>query len=161
MKTSSSLLKLNGMSFNIVVGIDMSDRNIVISGGFEKQFTELTQKFAQQQKELTEQKIKTDQIQAELDEQLSKQKSRLSLEVIQLKKVTSRAEWLEHCLSYSNFAPLTILLRIGGQMSLKALAKSVGMDPIVLNQQLQSLISRDLVDVRGDGDIVANLPPTN
>lgn len=128
---------------------------------FEKQFTELTQKFTQQQKVLTEQKIKTDQIQAELDEQLSKQKAQLSLEAIQVKKVASKAEWLEHCLSYSNFAPLTILLRMNGQMSLKALAKSVGMDPIVLNQQLQSLIQRDLVDIRGDGDIVANLPPTN
>ncbi|MHA2247255.1 MAG: hypothetical protein ACXADY_20080 [Candidatus Hodarchaeales archaeon] len=128
---------------------------------FEKQITELNQKFTLQQKGLTEQKIKTDQIQAELDEQLSKQKSRLSLDEIQAKKVASKAEWLEHCLSYSNFAPLTILLKMNGQMSLKALAKSVGMDPIVLNQQLQVLNQRDLVDIRGDGDIVANLPQIN
>ncbi|MFX0051798.1 MAG: hypothetical protein ACFE8U_10970 [Candidatus Hermodarchaeota archaeon] len=61
-------------------------------------------------------------------------------------------------MSFSNIAPLTILLRMGNEMNLDSLAKSVGMDPIVLDQQLQDLHRRDLIDIRHDGLIVANVP---
>jgi hypothetical protein len=47
---------------------------------------------------------------------------------------------------------------MGNEMTLEALAKSVGMDPIVLDNQLQVLHNRDLIDIRNDGMIVANIP---
>ncbi|MHA1330361.1 MAG: hypothetical protein ACTSR2_04705, partial [Candidatus Hodarchaeales archaeon] len=67
-------------------------------------------------------------------------------------------EYIESVLSLSNFAPITILVRMNGKMTLDALAKSVGMDPLVLENQLQPLHQRDLIDIRNDGLIVANIP---
>ena len=48
-----------------------------------------------------------------------------------------------------------------GEMSLKALAQSVGMDPIVLENQLQPLNQHDLIDIRTDGKVRAKLPPSS
>ena len=67
-------------------------------------------------------------------------------------------DYIEQVLSLSNYAPITILIRMNGEMSLEALAKSVGMDPIVLENQLKPLHQRDLIDLRHDGRVVANIP---
>ncbi|MFX0051800.1 MAG: hypothetical protein ACFE8U_10980 [Candidatus Hermodarchaeota archaeon] len=119
--------------------------------------TELLEKHNQLQINLRSQKNQYEQ----LLEDKSKQKEEeiLALKDIQYAKIQSRAEWLEQCLSFSNFAPITILLRMGNEMNLESLAKSVGMDPIVLDQQLQELHRRDLIDIRHDGTIIANVPP--
>ncbi|MHA2389417.1 MAG: hypothetical protein ACXACW_11925, partial [Candidatus Hodarchaeales archaeon] len=85
---------------------------------------------------------------------------------IKLTKVTTQAltkvrninDYIEQVLSLSNYAPITILIRMNGEMSLEALAKSVGMDPIVLENQLQPLHQRDLIDLKHDGRVVANIP---
>lgn len=106
------------------------------------------------------QKNKIEQLQDELEEEKNKEREskELRLHDIQLTRTKKKADWLEKCLSYSNFAPLTILLRMGNEMSLDALAKSVGMDSIVLDNQLQVLHKRNLIDIRLDGMIVANIP---
>ena len=94
-----------------------------------------------------------------MEEEKAKEDERLlHLRDIQLAKTQSKAEWLEQCLSYSNFAPLTILLRMGNVMELEALAKSVGMDPLVLENQLQDLHKRDLIDIANNGVVTANIP---
>lgn len=106
------------------------------------------------------QKHQIEQLQDELEAEKTKEREskELYLQDIQLTRTKKKSDWLEQCLSYSNFAPLTILLRMGNEMSLDALAKSVGMDPIVLDNQLQVLYKRDLIDIRLDGMIVANIP---
>ncbi|MHA2244741.1 MAG: hypothetical protein ACXADY_07200 [Candidatus Hodarchaeales archaeon] len=118
---------------------------------------ELTQKNDDTQKLIDEQKHQIEQQQIELDEERAK-KIETQIVRTQIARANSKANWLEKCLSYSNFAPLTILLQIGNEMSLDSLAKSVGMDPIVLDNQLQVLYKRDLVDIRPDGMIVAKIP---
>jgi hypothetical protein len=45
-----------------------------------------------------------------------------------------------------------------GEMTMDALAQSVGMDPIVLENQLQPLNNRDLIDIKSDGRIIAKIP---
>ncbi|MFX1423751.1 MAG: hypothetical protein ACFFB2_15680 [Promethearchaeota archaeon] len=120
---------------------------------------ELSQKAENNKQTMTELKHQVKQLQVELEEEKKKEAEReIHLQDLQLAKAESRSEWLEQCLSHSNFAPLSILLRMGNEMSLESLAKSVGMDPIVLNNQLQVLHKRDLIDIRNNGMIVANLP---
>lgn len=125
----------------------------------ESLVNELTARNDEISNEIKEQKHQFEELQKELDEEKAKADERaLKLRDIQLAKNQSRAEWLEQCLSYSNFSPLTILLRMGNEMDLESLAKSVGMDPIVLDNQLQVLHKRDLIDIRRDGMIIANIP---
>ena len=121
---------------------------------------ELSQKNDDKQKLINEKKQQIEQLQVELDEEKAKEIERKELQLMntQIARANSKANWLEKCLSYSNFAPLTILLQIGNEMSLNSLAKSVGMDPIVLDNQLQVLYRRDLIDIRPDGMIVAKIP---
>jgi chromosome segregation ATPase len=125
----------------------------------DSQVSKLLEKLNQLETDLRSQKSQYEQ----LLEGKSKQKEEeiLALKDIQYAKIQGRAEWLEQCLSFSNFAPITILLRMGNEMKLDSLAKSVGMDPIVLDQQLQELHRRDLIDIRHDGTIVANVPALN
>ncbi len=121
------------------------------------QITELLNKSEETNKKMIELNVKCDKLEADLEKQ-AKQPQRPLLEDIKYAKIRGRAQWLEQCLSFSNFAPLTILLRMDREMPLDTLAKSVGMDPLVLNQQLQALHKRDLIDIRHDGKIVANVP---
>jgi chromosome segregation ATPase len=122
----------------------------------DSQVSKLLEKHNQLQSELKLQKNQYEQLLEEKSKQ--KEEELFALKEIQYAKIQSRAEWLEQCLSFSNFAPITILLRMGNEMNLDSLAKSVGMDPIVLDQQLQELHRRDLIDIRHDGTIVANVP---
>ncbi len=120
---------------------------------------ELSQKYDDSENVVKEQKQQIEQLQEEIKEKTKEIESQtIHLRDLQLAQAESRADWLEQCLSYSNFAPLTILLRMGNEMSLDSLAKSVGMDPIVLDNQLQVLHKRDLIDIRGDGMVVVKLP---
>jgi len=120
---------------------------------------ELSQKYDDSENVVKEQKQQIEQLQEEIEEKTKEIESQtIHLRDLQLAQAESRADWLEQCLSYSNFAPLTILLRMGNEMSLDSLAKSVGMDPIVLDNQLQVLHKRDLIDIRGDGMVVVKLP---
>ncbi|UCG01277.1 MAG: hypothetical protein JSW11_16875 [Candidatus Heimdallarchaeota archaeon] len=123
---------------------------------------ELTQKYEDNQQKVTDLNQQVEKLQVELEEERTKEPESMGLQLrdIQLTRAESKAEWLEQCLSYSNFAPLTILIRMGNEMTLDALAKSVGMDPIVLDNQLQVLHKRDLIDIQHDGLIVANIPTT-
>ncbi|MFX0204960.1 MAG: hypothetical protein ACFFDT_03175 [Candidatus Hodarchaeota archaeon] len=122
----------------------------------DSQVTELLEKHNLLQAELRSQKNHYEQLLEEKSKQ--EEEELLALKDIKFAKIQSRAEWLEQCLSFSNYAPITILLRMGNEMALESLAKSVGMDPIVLDQQLQELHRRDLIDIRNDGMIVANVP---
>jgi myosin heavy subunit len=121
---------------------------------------ELSQKMEDNQQKVSILEKQIDELKEELEEEKTKEPetSGLQLRDIQLARAQSKADWLEQCLSYSNFAPLTILIRMGNKMTLDALAKSVGMDPIVLDNQLKLLHNRDLIDIRNDGMIVANIP---
>lgn len=121
---------------------------------------DLSQKYEDNQHRVTDLKQRIDELQVELDEEKAKEPESTGLQLrdIQLSLAESKADWLEQCLSYSNFSPLTILIRMGNEMTLESLAKSVGMDPIVLDNQLQVLHNRDLIDIRHDGMIVANIP---
>ncbi|UCE13510.1 MAG: hypothetical protein JSV04_15175 [Candidatus Heimdallarchaeota archaeon] len=128
----------------------------------ELQMDQLSQKVEESEKVVVQQNQQIEQLETELEESREKAKEserkKLHLKEIQLSQVSSRADWLEQCLSYSNFAPMTILLRMGDEMDLDSLAKSVGMDPIVLDNQLQMLVRRDLIDIGRDGMIRANIP---
>ncbi len=126
----------------------------------DTQITELMEANDGLSKTITEYKIKIDGIKAELKEAKDQESD------IKLTKVTTQAltkvrninDYIEQVLSLSNYAPITILIRMNGEMSLEALAKSVGMDPIVLENQLQPLHQRDLIDLKHDGRVVANIP---
>ncbi|MFX0211919.1 MAG: hypothetical protein ACFFDT_38445, partial [Candidatus Hodarchaeota archaeon] len=116
---------------------------------------ELSQKLEDNQQKVTELSEQVTELKKELEEEKAKEPEAQALHLrdIQLARAQSKVDWLEQCLSYSNFAPLTILIRMGNKMTLDALAKSVGMDPIVLDNQLQVLHNRDLIDIRNDGMI--------
>ena len=124
----------------------------------ENQVSELLESSKQQSEEITENRIKLDKLQADLEEE--REKSKQAQAAQQIEKVQSINEYIEQVLSLSNFAPITILVRMG-EMSLKALAQSVGMDPIVLENQLQPLNQHDLIDIRTDGKVRAKLPPSS
>ena len=121
---------------------------------------ELSQKHEDNLLKITDLTKEIKEVKAELEEEKAKETdtSGFQLRDIQLARAQSKSDWLEQCLSYSNFAPLTILIRMGNEMTLDSLAKSVGMDPIVLDNQLKVLHNRDLIDIRNDGMIVANIP---
>jgi len=125
----------------------------------DTQITELLEKNELLTKEVTSNKIQLDKIGMELEEA---KKRDLENEAVQettrtLKKVRNINEYVEQVLSLSNYSPITILVRMG-EMTLDALAQSVGMDPIVLENQLQPLNNRDLIDIKSDGTIIANIP---
>lgn len=125
----------------------------------EDSVTELLEKSDTLAKELTEQRIQNDQLQREFEEAKSREPT-ISLTDIQkaTSKLKNMNEFIDSILQLSNFSMITILLRMDGKMSLEHLAKSVGMDPLVLENQLQPLHQRDLIDIRRDGQIVANIP---
>ncbi len=125
----------------------------------DTQITELMEKNEELTKEVTGNKIQLDQIGMELEEA---KKREVENEAVQettrtLTKVRNINEYVEQVLSLSNYSPITILVRMG-EMTLDALAQSVGMDPIVLENQLQPLNNRDLIDIKSDGRIIANIP---
>ncbi|MHA1236666.1 MAG: hypothetical protein ACTSQ9_03270 [Candidatus Hodarchaeales archaeon] len=125
----------------------------------DTQITELLEKNELLTKEVTSNKIQLDKIGMELEEA---KKREVENEAIQettrtLTKVRNINEYVEQVLSLSNYSPITILVRMG-EMTLDALAQSVGMDPIVLENQLQPLNNRNLIDIKSDGTIIANIP---
>ena len=125
----------------------------------DTQITELMEKNEELTKEVTGNKIQLDKIGMELEEA---KKREVENEAVQettrtLTKVRNINEYVEQVLSLSNYSPITILVRMG-EMTVDALAQSVGMDPIVLENQLQPLNSRDLINIKSDGKIVANIP---
>lgn len=128
----------------------------------DKQVSDLLELSDTQSKEATQYKIQIDELKSDLKQAKSRDTE------FQLTKVTTQAlnkarninDYIEQVLSLSNYAPITILIRMDGDMSLDALAKSVGMDPIVLENQLKPLHQRDLIDIKHDGRVVANIPTT-
>ena len=108
---------------------------------------------------LTESKIHGDTLNSEIKELKEKVASSSATQATRsITKLQNVNDYIEQVLSLSNYAPITILVRMNGRMSLDALAKSVGMDPIVLENQLQPLHKRDLIDIKHDGLVVANIP---
>jgi myosin heavy subunit len=110
-------------------------------------------------KEVTSKKIEFDQITMELEEAKKREVENQAVKETTrtLTKVRNINEYIEQVLSLSNYSPITILVRMR-EMSLDALAQSVGMDPIVLENQLQPLHNRDLIDIKTDGTIIAKIP---
>jgi chromosome segregation ATPase len=112
--------------------------------------------------EITDNKSQIEKLQKELEEINAQEDEKLKKAISEYKKSTTDLkhvnEYVDKILALSNYAPITILLRMNGEMKLEHLAKSVGMDPIVLDNQLQPLHQRDLIDIRSDGLIVANIP---
>ena len=110
-------------------------------------------------KEVTSKKIQLDEISMELEEVKKREVENQAVKETTrtLTKVRNINEYIEQVLSLSNYSPITILVRMG-EMSLAALAQSVGMDPIVLENQLQPLNNRDLIDIKTDGTIIAKIP---
>ncbi|MHA1541769.1 MAG: hypothetical protein ACTSQH_02195 [Candidatus Hodarchaeales archaeon] len=113
-------------------------------------------------KEVTSKKIQLDEISMELEEVKKREVENQAVKETTrtLTKVRNINEYVEQVLSLSNYSPITILVRMG-EMSLAALAQSVGMDPIVLENQLQPLNNRDLIDIKSDGRIIANIPKSD
>jgi DNA repair exonuclease SbcCD ATPase subunit len=128
----------------------------------DTQITNLLEQNEKLSKEATENKINMESINRELSELKEREASSKFTEKDSqtLTKVQNINEYIEQVLSLSNFAPITILVRMNGEMSLDALAKSVGMDPIVLENQLQPLNQRDLIDIKHDGRVVAKFSST-
>jgi chromosome segregation ATPase len=125
----------------------------------DTQISELLKNNDDLTKEVTSGKIKLDEISMELDEVKKREVENQAVKETTrtLVKVRNINEYIEQVLSLSNYSPITILVRMG-QMNLDALAQSVGMDPIVLENQLQPLNNRDLIDIKSDGTIIANIP---
>jgi myosin heavy subunit len=125
----------------------------------ELQIADLVKQNDEMSKETTEYKIELESVNSELSI-LKKREEKATFsekDSLTLSKVQDINEYIEQVLSLSNFAPITILVRMNGEMSLDALAKSVGMDPIVLENQLQPLNQRDLIDIKHDGRVVAKM----
>ena len=112
--------------------------------------------------EVTSKKIQFDEITMELEEVKKREVENQAVKETTrtLTRVRNINEYIEQVLSLSNYSPITILVRMG-EMSLAALAQSVGMDPIVLENQLQPLNNRDLIDIKSDGRIIANIPKSD
>jgi myosin heavy subunit len=125
----------------------------------DTQVTELLANNEKLTKEITSRKIKLDEVSMELEEVKKREVDNVAVKETTrtLTKVRNINEYIEQVLSLSNYSPITILVRMG-EMSLVALAQSVGMDPIVLENQLQPLNNRDLIDIKSDGRIIANIP---
>lgn len=141
-----------------------SERTILKQKGerSDTQITNLLEQNEKLSKESTENKINLESVNRELSELKEREaSSKFTDEDSQtLTKVQNINEYIEQVLSLSNFAPITILVRMNGEMSLDALAKSVGMDPIVLENQLQPLNQRDLIDIKHDGRVIAKFSST-
>ncbi|NHJ02475.1 MAG: hypothetical protein EAX86_10095 [Candidatus Heimdallarchaeota archaeon] len=122
----------------------------------EEQLADIIEKNDNLQKEIAIFRSENEQLKVDLEKE-KKHVEEISL-AKKMTQIENMNEYIDQVLSLSNFAPITILLRMNGRMSLEALAKSVGMDPIVLKQQLNPLHQRDLIDIGRDGEIVANIP---
>jgi uncharacterized membrane protein YheB (UPF0754 family) len=125
----------------------------------DTQITELVEKNEELTKEVISNKIQLDKIGMELEEAKKREvENEAAQETARtLTKVRNINEYVEQVLSLSNYSPITILVRMG-EMTMDALAQSVGMDPIVLENQLQPLNNRDLIDIKSDGRIIAKIP---
>ncbi|WP_455139403.1 hypothetical protein [Candidatus Hodarchaeum mangrovi] len=123
----------------------LKEKNRQLNG----QLTILLEQNEKIMKEITNYRVSIDELKKELEEEKTKQS---------LNEMRNVNEYIEQVLSLSNYAPIAILVRMNGEMSLESLAKSVGMDPIVLENQLQPLHKRDLIDIKRDGRIIANIP---
>ena len=145
---------------------ELSARNVSLENKatqMDVQITELVELNDNISKNLIEYKIEIDKVNAELEEAKDRE-SEIKLTKITtqtLNRVRNINDYIEQVLSLSNYAPITILIRMNGEMSLDALAKSVGMDPIVLENQLKPLHQRDLIDLKHDGRVVANIPTSD
>jgi myosin heavy subunit len=133
----------------------VENRAVVI----DTQLTELLENNETLTKEVTNRKIQLDEITMELEEAKKREVENQAVKETTrtLTKVRNINEYIEQVLSLSNYSPITILVRMG-QMSIDALAQSVGMDPLVLENQLQPLNNRDLIDIKTDGTIIAKIP---
>jgi len=125
----------------------------------DTQISDLIKKNEDLTEEVTSGKILLDEIGIELEEVKKREVENQAIQETTriLTKVRNINEYVEQVLSLSNYSPITILVRMG-EMTLDALAQSVGMDPIVLENQLQPLNNRDLIDIKSDGRIIANIP---
>ena len=142
---------------------ELSSKNSLLedkTNQMDIQITELLELTDTQSKNITEYKIQVDAINSELKEAKEHESDSKLVKVTTqaFNKVRNVNDYIEQVLSLSNYAPITILIRMNGEMSLDALAKSVGMDPIVLENQLKPLHQRDLIDLKHDGRVVANIP---
>jgi chromosome segregation ATPase len=142
---------------------ELNSKNVMLEDKTKQmdvQITELLELSDTQSKNITDYKIQVDEINSELKEAKNRESDfKLTKVTTQtLNKVRNINDYIEQVLSLSNYAPIAILIRMDGEMSLEALAKSVGMDPIVLENQLKPLHQRDLIDLKHDGRVVANIP---
>jgi len=125
----------------------------------------LTQQKNEYLNELTDNKTQIEKLESELKEIDFQKEESYKISIADIKKSVTDLknvnDYIDQILALSNYAPIAILLRMNGQMKLEHLAKSVGMDPIVLDNQLQTLNQRDLIDIRSDGLVVANIPSSH
>ncbi|MFX0084680.1 MAG: hypothetical protein ACFFAU_03320 [Candidatus Hodarchaeota archaeon] len=140
---------------------DLSDKLLKI----DSEVSVLTDQKNEYLNEITENKNLIEHLEKEIKEIKDKKDEQYKESIAEFKKSTTDLrnmnDYVDKVLSLSNFAPITILLSMNGEMKLDHLAKSVGMDPIVLDNQLQPLYQRDLIDIRSDGMIVANIPSSD
>ncbi len=140
---------------------DLSDQLLKI----DSEVNVLTDQKNEYLNEITENKNLIEHLEKEIKEIKDKKDEKYKELIAEFKKSTTDLrnvnDYVDKVLSLSNFAPITILLSMNGEMKLDHLAKSVGMDPIVLDNQLQPLYQRDLIDIRSDGMIVANIPSSD
>ena len=123
------------------------------------QLTSLLEQNEKIMKEISNYRVSIDELKRDLEEEKNKQSKQVSEKTKRsLNQMRNVNEYIEQVLSLSNYAPITILVRMNGEMSLESLAKSVGMDPIVLENQLQPLHQRDLIDIKKNGRVIANIP---
>ncbi|PWI48024.1 hypothetical protein CEE45_08980 [Candidatus Heimdallarchaeota archaeon B3_Heim] len=145
---------------------ELSARNALLEDKttkMDKQILELLELNDNISKNITDYIIEIDKVNAELEEAKKRESDikQTKITAQTLNKVRNINDYIEQVLSLSNYAPITILIRMNGEMSLEALAKSVGMDPIVLENQLKPLHQRDLIDLKHDGRVVANIPTSD
>ncbi len=128
----------------------------------DSEISTITQQKNEYLNELSDKKNQIEEVKIELEEIKSQKEESYEESVAEFKqsvnKLSNVNEYIDTILSLSNYAPIAILLRMNGEMKLEHLAKSVGMDPIVLDNQLQPLNQRDLIDIRRDGLVVAKIP---
>lgn len=140
---------------------DLADKFIQL----DSEVNVLTQQKNEYLNELTDNKTQIEKLENELKEIDFQKEESYKLSIADIKKSVTDLknvnDYIDQILALSNYAPIAILLRMNGQMKLEHLAKSVGMDPIVLDNQLQTLHQRDLIDIRSDGLVVANIPSSH
>ncbi|MFW9854952.1 MAG: hypothetical protein ACFFFG_07815 [Candidatus Thorarchaeota archaeon] len=125
----------------------------------DNSITELIEKNGRLEKDLGEQRTRNDELLRDIE---ATKNAGPAISLTDIQKTSSKLknmnEYIDQVLQLSNFSMITILLRMNGKMSLDHLAKSVGMDPLVLENQLQPLHQRNLIDIQSDGQIIANIP---